>query len=69
MADFGDMFDYEIDAEATVIPIVEAADDLLHMFSMFGGGFGGWTSGMKHLCAYHGLTAKIWPLNPTCWPV
>ena len=58
-SNFGDAFDYEIDHETTVIPIRNTADDHVHMLSLFGGGFGGWTYGMKHLCAYHGISAQI----------
>ena len=51
--------DYEIDRETAVIPIHASKDDHVHMLSFFGGGFGGWTYGMKHLCAYHGISAQI----------
>ena len=58
-SDFGESFDYEIDNEATVIPIESNREDCVHMLSFFGGGFGGWTYGMKHLSAYHGVKAQI----------
>jgi len=56
---FGEPFDFEIDDETTVIPIKDPEDDHVHMLSFFGGGFGGWTYGMKHIGAYHGISTKV----------
>ena len=56
---FGEPFDFEIDDETTVIPIKDPEDDPVHMLSFFGGGFGGWTYGMKHIGAYHGISTKV----------
>ena len=58
-ADFGEQIDFEIDGESTAIPINASHDRHVHVLSFFGGGFGGWTYGMKHLSAFHGVPAQV----------